>query len=955
MGFRIACPGCQHVYALTDEHRGQTLRCQKCLRPFQVPGLAAAPPAPPAPPARSSQTVKPVAPRPAPAATPPSRAVKPGAPKPAPAAAAPRPRTPAPQERAAPPRRQARPAPQRSMLPVLLVAGGAAAVCFIGGLLALWFLFLRPGTTDAQTAATDTANQEDKGKEVRKEDKTEDKKENKKEDKREIKKEDKKEDRKEDKTEDRKEDKREDRKEDKKEVKNNGDNGKINQPPPVEVKQPDPPETRPQEKLLLPATLSPKDVQRIKHATVQLRVTRPGSISEGSGFFSLEPGVVVTNAHVLGMLQADSRPPNNIEVIVRSGLPGEVTFKGAVLGVDRETDLAVVRVEGPPDKLAEPLPVVSAADLNELQKVYIFGFPFGSQLGKNITVAESSVSSLRSDKYGILNQIQVNGGMHPGNSGGPVVNTRGEVVGVAVAGIRGTQINFAVPGDFARLIARGRIQETFHGEPFLENKQRHLPVTLVCLDPLRRIRAMHVEVWTGDGGAARPAADRPPAALPGDGGKMTYPVTLEGGVGKVAVPYTPMANKVLFIQPVVTSTTGDKYWAVVVPHRPSSAPPLEALPAVLKQKYEGTPERTLTLNTSSQVRLARGKDQQAFVLTTKVTALELVTTHKIGGAMRVYVGDCQAAYEVEGKRATMPARLVPYLKVFSTSYAADPAGALKERGDPSFKKLPPNVREDVEDMYNRIANGYEATCYPVPNREVQPREKWKARQPMLIAADTKKEIVDILLVCTYEGSRVGAAGTEAVISLTGEVRGRDTKKQGQTFGRVRGRVLFNTERGFVSDYQIKVTSELGGGEAVVTYDVFLTRVAGNLANITPPKKGPPQVAKGKVHFQIKGDLTQKSPVDSKIRPGTRMNIYPVKMGANRKYVFDMKLVSGKLDPYLRIEDDKGQQLAFDDDGGGFPNARLEFTPPRTATYRVIATSCNPGEFGAYELTLSELQ
>src|SRR5262249_24009624 len=64
-----------------------------------------------------------------------------------------------------------------------------------------------------------------------------------------------------------------------------------------------------------------------------------------------------------------------------------------------------------------------------------------------ITVTTSSVSSLRREG-GILKQVQVNGGMQPGNSGGPVTDTRGKVVGVSVAGITGTTINFAIPSDF---------------------------------------------------------------------------------------------------------------------------------------------------------------------------------------------------------------------------------------------------------------------------------------------------------------------------------------------------------------------------------------------------------------------------------------------------------------------------------------------------------------------------
>src|SRR5690242_7398694 len=117
-----------------------------------------------------------------------------------------------------------------------------------------------------------------------------------------------------------------------------------------------------------------------------------GQVAEGSGFFVFEPGLIVTNAHVLGMLQKKSQPPNNVQVVVNSGEANEVTFNGQVLGVDRDSDLAVVRVEG--RNLPAPLIIEQARQLVQTQKVYICGFPFGAQLGKNITVSESSVSSL---------------------------------------------------------------------------------------------------------------------------------------------------------------------------------------------------------------------------------------------------------------------------------------------------------------------------------------------------------------------------------------------------------------------------------------------------------------------------------------------------------------------------------------------------------------------------------
>jgi S1-C subfamily serine protease len=202
----------------------------------------------------------------------------------------------------------------------------------------------------------------------------------------------------------------------------------------------------------IPGEMPADVVQKVKQSTAYLRVRLPAGEAQGSGFFALEQGILVTNAHVVGMKRGGN-PPRSVEVVVHSGEAGEAKLAGTVLGVDRDNDLAVLRVEGDPARLPPPLPVASAAGLMETQNVYVFGFPFGAQLGKNITVSKSAISALRRGGDGVLKQVQVNGGMHPGNSGGPVTDTRGVVVGVSVAGIEGTQINFAVPGDFIRPLA----------------------------------------------------------------------------------------------------------------------------------------------------------------------------------------------------------------------------------------------------------------------------------------------------------------------------------------------------------------------------------------------------------------------------------------------------------------------------------------------------------------------
>ena len=232
-----------------------------------------------------------------------------------------------------------------------------------------------------------------------------------------------------------------------------------------------------------------------------MRVTMAnGQIGQGSGFFGVESGLVLTNAHVLGMLNDDDLPPRKVEIVYHSGEADSRAYVGKILGVDRASDLAVLRVEG--NNLPEPLTVKASTGLIETQTVYIVGFPFGDKLGRNITVSQTSVSSLRAQSQdGVMDKVQVNGGMHPGNSGGPVINSSGEVVGVAVSGIQGTQIHFAVPGEYVGVAMNGRVTTIASGATVKDGEQVKMRVlTWACSIPWRASRRS-----TWNGGPALPA------------------------------------------------------------------------------------------------------------------------------------------------------------------------------------------------------------------------------------------------------------------------------------------------------------------------------------------------------------------------------------------------------------------------------------------------------------------
>ncbi|QEG25958.1 Serine protease Do-like HtrA [Gemmata obscuriglobus] len=213
--------------------------------------------------------------------------------------------------------------------------------------------------------------------------------------------------------------------------------------------------------------IAPETVTATKSASVYVRVEGDDWKGSGSGFVvtvDKDNVLVVTNHHVVLKPPPGAPPkPATVRVVFGSGTVAEREYRAAVVAADEERDLAVLRVtdvKDPPKPIAyldPPKPV-------ETMSVYSFGFPLGQALatGKGapaVTVGKASVSSLREGSDGELATIQIDGNLNPGNSGGPVVDGKGRLVGVAVARIRdGQGIGFLVPAaEVGRLMA-GRVE-----------------------------------------------------------------------------------------------------------------------------------------------------------------------------------------------------------------------------------------------------------------------------------------------------------------------------------------------------------------------------------------------------------------------------------------------------------------------------------------------------------------
>jgi S1-C subfamily serine protease len=594
-----------------------------------------------------------------------------------------------------------------------------------------------------------------------------------------------------------------------------------------------------------PAQMQPATVSRVKDATVYLRVQLPnGDVAEGSGFFCGEPGVVVTNAHVLGMLRAEASPPRTVEAVVHSGEANELKTTASVLAVDRSCDLAVLRAAGDPAGLPQPLSVQSAQDLIETQKVCIFGFPFGAGLGKNITVSESSVSSLRKSGLGPPERVQVNGGMNPGSSGGPVTDVRGSVVGVSVSIIRGTQINFAVPGDAVLRLLEGKFLGCEPGRLYQGDGRQMLPLKCPCLDPLGRIKSARVEVWAGEpakedaaGFAAMPQG---PARVSADGPVQSFSlVAADGGYSAdISLPH---------IRP------GQVCWARTIALNASRATRVDwegpitlDMQMVLVRKPAavqftapaGTVHRSLHVSTTSTVNVYQARENATF-LTHKLEGDVLESLYAdargLGTIARLTIGKCSDSLDTADQRESPPQQAYTLLSQFSPTFLVVANHSITERGKRNFAVLPRPYQVPVERMFNLICNVFESSTVPLPNRTVRPGESWPVRLPMFIVADKKAQIQDLHLSCLYEGTRSANGNNEAYISLGGVVKGRGPRAL--ELGRVKGHALFDVDRGFLNQVKLAVNSELEdedrGVRILVSKEIVVRRSEGNTLGITP--------------------------------------------------------------------------------------------------------------------------
>ena len=208
--------------------------------------------------------------------------------------------------------------------------------------------------------------------------------------------------------------------------------------------------------------LAPAALNSVKAATVLIAHRENNGYAMGSGFALGDARRIITNRHVVVDEGGNVR---DSLLIFEAGTPRErkVSVPAAQIQVAPQTaggqhfedDLAVITLN---DGQTPALSPGQSEALSETDEVYAVGFPLGVEtLTLNgdlpsVSVKATRVERLQSDKGGAVSVIQLGGSVTHGNSGGPVVNNRGEVVGVISSGVEGTGMAYAIPMRFVQAL-----------------------------------------------------------------------------------------------------------------------------------------------------------------------------------------------------------------------------------------------------------------------------------------------------------------------------------------------------------------------------------------------------------------------------------------------------------------------------------------------------------------------
>ncbi len=223
--------------------------------------------------------------------------------------------------------------------------------------------------------------------------------------------------------------------------------------------------------------------------------------SFGTGFFVHPDGIVLTNWHVVadqieariyGQETEITTEVLSLDVVINSGQPNEVVVPAKIIARDRERDLALLQVKVRP---AAWVPVTSPPEPTLAQAVWLVGYPLGNMLGTDMdegsttseeipnpsaSINRGMITSMRRDATGKLKALQIDAAVNPGNSGGPLFDNQGRVIGVVNSKIMFAEgLGFAISPTLLReFAARKSAHITFEPNSIYRTPARPLRITV---------------------------------------------------------------------------------------------------------------------------------------------------------------------------------------------------------------------------------------------------------------------------------------------------------------------------------------------------------------------------------------------------------------------------------------------------------------------------------------------
>lgn len=581
--------------------------------------------------------------------------------------------------------------------------------------------------------------------------------------------------------------------------------------------------------------LDPDVLKKIEGCTVQFEVMdsekNPTYPAHGSGFLAFEPGLVLTNAHVVSMLEPGTEKPEVVKVFIHRGTPEQKELKGEILGVDRKADLAVVRVD--PTGLPEPLVVKPSAGLQATSAVYVCGFPYVGQfaVSNRVSVFQGQVASLHYDKNGTLDKVILSSEMQHGNSGGPVVNDKGEVVGVNVAGFEGTRVNMAVPGEYVHVIVNGRLSHQRIGQSYRSQARVSVPITFEVINPLDHVQKVEVEVWVGDDTKDyRPPStvDTPPSPRQGDSKRERFAFELrsdktsgaERASGSIVLPVLPQdlpEGKAFWWQPILTFKNKDKtftQWLSGEKYTPDEPADRRSIKLVHKN-HPGSRKVSLSIKHKFIVNTIKGEKELSvdFIcdMNEKMLAADAqgksvltITVEKADKVVHIpeelLEDKKEREMDPEEKRALENASFLE-LRLLLNNRGGIESAAFTAKG------APPDIKHQVEELGQEILDGLQSVYIQLPNRTIGHLEPWKAEKPTPIpiilpfgsASAPMKLEYNYLGVLSPEGHEEGR------VEMTGNFRSKGGRIL-QVGGHLEGRALVDVEAGIVKLARARVNT-----------------------------------------------------------------------------------------------------------------------------------------------------